>query len=113
MVAYIVAHVDVHDPERYKEYSSRVAPTVVAHGGWFVGRAPSGDDIEVLEGDIKPARSVLIGFPDRAAARRWFDSPEYQAAAAIRRGVSDGSIWIVDEVPATPGVPTRDWGGMR
>ena len=54
MVAYVVANVDVLEPEPYKGYSALVPPTVIEHGGWYVGRARGAGDAKILEGDFEP-----------------------------------------------------------
>ena len=41
-------------------------------------------------------RFVVIEFPDRAAIRRFYDSPEYQEIVGIRTGASKGFLAAVD-----------------
>jgi uncharacterized protein (DUF1330 family) len=41
------------------------------------------------------ARTVVIEFPSLEAARACYDSPEYQAAKALRAGASEGHLIIV------------------
>ncbi|MFO1534856.1 MAG: DUF1330 domain-containing protein [Thermoplasmatota archaeon] len=53
----------------------------------------------MLEGEWRPTRLVVIEFPDREAARRWFASPEYQQAARARRGAADFRAVLVDGLP--------------
>lgn len=112
MAVYVVANVRIHDPEAYKNYAAVVPETVVKHGGWYVGRAPAAGDAEIVEGSFEPGRFVIIGFESKQAAMDWYNSPEYQEAADIRRPVSDADIIIIDEVPAGLG-PTREWGDWR
>jgi uncharacterized protein (DUF1330 family) len=38
----------------------------------------------VLEGDWPYTRTAIIRFADDAEAKRWYNSPEYQAAAKFR-----------------------------
>jgi uncharacterized protein (DUF1330 family) len=40
--------------------------------------------LDAFEGDL-PDALVLLEFPSVAAARAWYDSPEYQAAIALRQ----------------------------
>jgi uncharacterized protein (DUF1330 family) len=42
----------------------------------------------VLEGDWRPKRLVLLEFEDLEAAKRWYDSPEYQEARQLREGAA-------------------------
>ena len=50
---------------------------------------------QVVEGDLRP-RSVVIEFPDLAAARACYDSPEYRAALALRLPSALADLAIVE-----------------
>jgi len=41
--------------------------------------------LEVLEGDWKPSRLVMIEFPSMQHIRDWFASPEYAPLLALRQ----------------------------
>ena len=47
------------------------------------------------EGSTLP-RSVVIEFPNYEAALACYDSPEYQTALAIRQGISQGNLVIIE-----------------
>jgi uncharacterized protein (DUF1330 family) len=91
VAAYVIAMVDVHDPEGYEEYRRRVPATIEAHGGRFVAR---GGQTEALEGSLPAGRLVILEFPDVEAARGWYDSPEYREILAIRERYSTGTILL-------------------
>lgn len=93
MPAFIIAEVDVHDPEAYKKYTSKTPGTIADHGGRFVVR---GGKSEGLEGAPPPPRTVVIEFPDYAAAKGWYDSGEYQELIALRKAASTGRMYLVD-----------------
>jgi uncharacterized protein (DUF1330 family) len=94
MSAYVLANVDISDPEAYKEYVQRNTPLVAQHGGRFVVR---GGKVEMLEGQWETHRVVLIEFPDGDAARAWYHSPEYQAILPIRhRNTRAGVLAIIE-----------------
>lgn len=93
MAAYIIADVEITDPETYAEYRKVVPPTLEQYGGRFVVR---GGAHETLEGDWQPARVVVLEFDDVAAAKRWYDSPEYSEIKAIRQRASRGSLIVVE-----------------
>jgi uncharacterized protein (DUF1330 family) len=94
MAAYVIADVDVHDPETYaRDYSAHVLPTVEAHGGRFLVR---GGAYEVLEGDWQPARVVVIEFPSVEDARRWHESEEYRPLRDLRQRLSRGNLILVE-----------------
>jgi uncharacterized protein (DUF1330 family) len=68
---------------------------VEAAGGRYLAR---GGATEVLEGDRVPNRTVILEFPDLAAARAWYDSPAYREARDVREGAAIGSFIAVEGV---------------
>jgi len=57
-----------------------------------------GGAAERLEGDREPHRLVLLEFEDEGAARRWYDSPEYAEARAVRQRAAESSLVLVSGV---------------
>lgn len=95
MPAYVLAHIDVTDPENYQDYIRMSPESIVQYGGRFLARGPAP---EVLEGTWVPKRLVLIEFPSVEQARRWWASPEYAAAKAKRQATSTGDLVIIPGV---------------
>jgi uncharacterized protein (DUF1330 family) len=95
MTAYVLANVAVHDMDRYQRYREKVLPTIEAHGGRFLVRAGR---TEVVEGTWHPARVVVLEFPDMATARRWYDSPGYQAIVGDRIAATTSNLVFVEGV---------------
>ena len=93
MAAYIIAEVDVRNPTGYEAYRPLAGASVAQYGGRFVVR---GGKAELIEGSPAPARVVVIEFADIEAAKRWYDSPEYQEALKIRLANSTGRVLLVD-----------------
>jgi uncharacterized protein (DUF1330 family) len=91
--AYVVVDMDVTDPDRYAAYRELATAAVAAAGGRYLAR---GGTTMVLEGDRRPARMVILEFPDLDAARAWYDSPAYAAARAAREGAATGSFIAVE-----------------
>ncbi|WP_212524471.1 DUF1330 domain-containing protein [Actibacterium sp. MT2.3-13A] len=89
---YWVAHVDVRDPEVYETYKAANAEPFARYGARFLVRGGPG---ETREGAVK-SRTVVIEFPSYADAVACYDSPEYQAAKALRDPVSEGDLVIVE-----------------
>jgi len=52
----------------------------------------------VLEGSWDPHRLVIVEFPDAEHARRWWSSPEYAPAKAIRQATSVGTLVLLEGV---------------
>ena len=90
--AYWIAHVDVHDPAGYEGYRAANAAAFEKYGARFLVR---GTPFDLREGSAR-ARTVVIEFADLATARACYDSPEYQAALAIREKYSTADLIIVE-----------------
>jgi uncharacterized protein (DUF1330 family) len=95
MPAYVIADIDVHDPDTYQEYAALVQATLDPFGGRFLVR---GGPSETLEGDWQPRRVVVLQFPSADHARGWYESPEYVKAMAVRRDSSTGSLILAQGV---------------
>jgi uncharacterized protein (DUF1330 family) len=89
---YWIGHVDITDPEGYKAYVAANAAPFARYGGRFLVR---GGPREVVEGKVR-ARTVVMEFPSFAAALACYRSPEYQAAAALRKGTAATDLFIVE-----------------
>jgi uncharacterized protein (DUF1330 family) len=96
MPAYVIADVEVADPDAYAGYTARVPDSIARHGGRFLVR---GGAVEQLEGEWRPGRLVVIEFPDMDALKAWWDSDEYAELAALRRAASRGSLVAADGWP--------------
>lgn len=92
MSAYIIAQVDVTDPEQYAQYKELSSQAIAAHGAEVCVR---GGSVEVLEGDWVPTRVVVLRFPDMAAARAFYDSAEYRRARQARAGAATMRMIVV------------------
>jgi uncharacterized protein (DUF1330 family) len=98
MPAYVVAHIEVKDPVRYEDYKRVVLDTMTPFGGRFLVR---GATPEILEGTWDPKRLVILEFPDQDTVRRWWASPEYAAAKAIRQATSEGTLVLLAGLPTS------------
>ena len=93
--AYVIADIEVTDPDAYEEYKRLSTRAAELYGARFLVR---GGAAERLEGDREPHRLVLLEFDDEDAARRWYDSPEYTEARAVRQRAADSSLVLVSGV---------------
>ncbi|MFH1339321.1 MAG: DUF1330 domain-containing protein [Candidatus Omnitrophota bacterium] len=93
MSAYVILNIDVKDPNGYEEYKKKGASTILAYGGKPLVR---GENIEVVEGNWRPRRLVIIEFESMEKARRWWNSPEYNAAKKLRQKSADTDVIFVE-----------------
>ncbi len=91
--AYVIANIDVENPEAYQDYVAQVPATVARYGGEFVVR---GGRWESLEGQEPLPRLVIIKFPSFEAAQSWYRSEEYAPLAKIRQAASTGNVILVE-----------------
>ena len=99
MSAYLIAHVDVTNPEGYEEYRAQVPAVIAAYGGRYLVR---GGACEVLEGDWTPKRLVLLEFPTMEQARAFYGSSEYAEALALRHAAAESSVVLLDGLDRQP-----------
>ncbi len=95
MPAYIIVDVDVKDAKAFEPYKQPTAASVAQYGGRFIVRS---SEYEVLEGDWRPTRLVVIEFPSVEAAKRWYDSPEYGKVLPIRLQHAVSKMLLVNGV---------------
>ena len=93
MAVYVIAQMKVNDVEMYREYGSKVLPTIAAFGGKILA---ANDSAEVREGTQPYPRTVLGEFPDMESARAWYDSDEYQAIVSLRKESTTGTLFMVE-----------------
>ena len=94
MPAYVIADVEVSDPQQYRQYTALTPAAIAAAGGEFVVR---GGRHETLEGGWTPGRVVVIRFPTFEAAKAFYDSPPYREARAKRADATGRFDMIVVE----------------
>ena len=95
MSAYVIADVNVTDPEQFAEYRKLVPPTIEKYGGRFVVR---GGPVETKEGGWSPSRIVVLEFPSMEKARAWYHSAEYAPALAMRLKAANTKLILIEGV---------------
>lgn len=89
---YLIAHVTVSDPVAYAEYARAAGevmkafnPKIIVWSGQYKN----------LEGESHE-RHVVIEFASFAEAKRFYESPGYQAARSLRAGAATGTFVLVE-----------------
>ena len=93
MPAYIVARINVTDPEQYEVYKSLAPITIKKYGGRYLTR---GGPMETLEGPEETLRVVVLEYPDMETAKAFFDSPEYRKARDARKDAAEAQLILLD-----------------
>lgn len=92
MSAYVIARINVTDPEDYQTYANQTVALAEKAGGRFLVKGGRQTQVEGLS----PDRQVVIEFPDHETALAWYNSPAYQRILPIALSSSERDIVIVD-----------------
>ena len=93
MAGYIIARIDVTNPEGMKAYQEAVPAAVEAAGGKYLVRGG-----EVIGPDPDGRRLVVLEFPSAAAAKTFWNSDRYQDIAKLRKGHAAIDAVVVEGV---------------
>ena len=85
MASYVMSMMNKHDLAKYAEYMEQ--GFVSLQGMEF--EVILGEDLDTLEGEAPGSSVVLMKFPDKQAAMRWYRSEAYQKAIPIRHAAAD------------------------
>jgi len=92
--AYVIGHISVKDPEKWAAYRAQVPGTLAPWGAELLLR---GRLDEVFSGSHAHTDTVVIRFPELAAARSWHASAAYQALIPLRMQAADIDLLLYDE----------------
>ena len=93
MPAFLVADIEVTNPEGYKRYQDMVPSTIEKHGGKYIAR---GGELEHVEGKWAPKSMVIVRFPNMITLRKWYNSDDYQNIIKFRTDNSCGNVVFVE-----------------
>ncbi|MFC9919002.1 DUF1330 domain-containing protein [Agromyces binzhouensis] len=97
MSTYLINHLRIPGgvPNEYGlRYLEQVEATVAPYGGKWLAQG----DPDAVEG-AWPGSVVLMEFPDRDAARAWYESPEYQEILPLRINNAISDLVLIDSLP--------------
>jgi len=103
MTAYVIFDAATGgDLEAMKAYREKAFDTVIPYGGKTIALT---SDIDIRETrrdkPWTPTRLLVIAFPTVAAARAWYESPEYQALLPLRINArGPDNMVIIDGIEA-------------
>ncbi len=93
MPAYVIVEIDILDPVGYEDYKKLASATVKKYGGKYIVR---GGNTEVLEGDWKPKRIVVLQFESAERAKEWLNCEEYGEPRKMRRRTVRTNMILVE-----------------
>ncbi len=92
MAGYIIARVNVTDPEKYQDYTAVTPGLIAKYGGRFIVR---GGETATLEGPEETGRIVVVECDSLEQAKAMYESEEYQAAIKLRAGAATAQFIAV------------------
>jgi uncharacterized protein (DUF1330 family) len=93
--AYLVAEIDVTNPDLYKEYLAKGGPLYGQFGGRFLVR---GGRLDAFAGEA-PKRAVIAVFESLEKAQAFRDSPAYRELVPVRDEPSKFRAYLAEGVP--------------
>jgi uncharacterized protein (DUF1330 family) len=93
MPAYVIVDIDILDPVGYEQYKNLAGATVEKYGGKYIVR---GGKNEVLEGDWRPKRIVILRFDSMARAKEWLNCEEYREPRKMRHRTANTNMIVVE-----------------
>ena len=105
MRSYMIVTAKIKDRDAFiNGYGKAAGALVTKFGGRYVLRGPGA---ELLEGDWGNGASMVISeWPNRDAIHKFWDSPEYAAAKALRDGIADVQVLVIDAPKFTMDAPS-------
>lgn len=92
MSVYVIAQISITDRAAYNRYQSRFLDVFRK----FKGELLAADEKpEVVEGEWRREKVVLMKFPDKAAFEEWAYSPEYEEIVKDRSAGSEAVVLLV------------------
>jgi len=93
---YVISEVEILDEVQGQRYRELAQESIAQHGGRYIvrGSAPA-----ALEGTFdEHKRVVVVEFPDRETAERWYASTEYAEAKQLSMTALRRRLLLVDGV---------------
>ena len=93
MKGYLVANIRVTDPAKFEQYRTAVPAVIAQYGGHYTVR---GGELQRMENAEGWNRVVVLEFDSLAAARRFYDSPEYAPLLRLRIEATESQVVLVE-----------------
>ncbi len=95
MTGYLIAHIEVTNPQAFEAYRAAVPAVIESFGGRYLIR---GGKVEMKEGTWETPRLVVLEFPSVDKAHEFYNSSAYQEILPLRLAASTGTVAIVEGI---------------
>jgi uncharacterized protein (DUF1330 family) len=94
--AYLIAEVQVTDPDGWKQYLSALPATLAPYHEKTLTRAPA----VALDASTPPSGAIaILAFNSMADLKAWWNSPAYQAIIPLREKSAKTRVYAVPGLP--------------
>lgn len=93
MKGYLILDFSIKDFDQFKHYIDKIPAHIQKHGGKYIVQ---GVEAEVMEGNWKPERIVVLEFPSTDVAKAFLDDPDAQPLFSIRHNTTDSKLILVE-----------------
>ena len=93
MAAYLIGHITVKNPDKWKIYVAGVQKSLEPFEAEVIFR---GKRAAVLTGVHPYQNTVVIKFPDQPTLQQWYQSESYQSLIPVREQAADVVIISYD-----------------
>lgn len=98
MFSFLIGDITVKDAAAYEQYRSEVGDVIARHHGEYVVR---GWELEVIAGDWRPNRLIILRFPDKASVRAYLNDPLFHKLDELRLCAIVSRVVMAEGVAAT------------
>jgi uncharacterized protein (DUF1330 family) len=95
MKAYLIVTLTIHNASMFAEYRKLVGGTAQPFGGQFLA---AGGKATVLDGQWEHPSTVIVEFPSRDSAQRWYESAAYREIIGLRLNSTSSTMVILDGI---------------
>ncbi|PCJ29151.1 MAG: hypothetical protein COA99_19705 [Moraxellaceae bacterium] len=93
MKTYLILDLAIKDFPGFMEYINKIPTYLEKHEGKYI---VEGVEPELIEGDWKPERVVVLEFSSKDNAKAFLSDPEIQPIFAIRHRTTDSKLILVE-----------------
>jgi len=93
MKGYLILDLKILDFNVFKEYIENIPKFIEKHGGRYIVQ---GVEPEIMEGNWRPDRVVVIEFPSNIKAKEFLSDPEAQSLFAIRHKSTESKLILTE-----------------
>jgi uncharacterized protein (DUF1330 family) len=95
MAFYLIGDVIVKDEVAYEQYRVEASKLISKHDGKYLVR---GGKFEIVSGNWRPTRLIMLEFPDKQSVDAYLTSPEFSAMSELRNHALHTDIVCVEGV---------------